>query len=441
MIRAATLALLLALATPAPAQPRAPEPPAAAQPGAAATQPGANRIVSVVNGDIVTAAEVRSRARLFALNAGFQPTPESLARMEPQIVRLVIDERLRWQEVQRRQIAVADSEVAEAIGDIERRNNLPRGALSSQLRQAGIQPRALHDQIRTQIGWGRLLRQVLGPAADPAESEINETIAAFRTRQNQQEFLVGEIFIPVDDPNTEAEVGRFVEDVTGQLRRGLPFAVAATQFSQAQTALQGGDLGWQPAERLDPAVAALVSRMPPGAISNPMRVPGGFQIITLRARRDGTQAAQSATVVTLRQLFLPFQGRLDPNAPTEQQRATAERAARISQSARGCEAFEAAGRGVTAADRPVDPGQVVLENLQPPALRSLVAGLPPGRSSQPLLAPDGVALIMVCSRERREPEGLTPAMARELVLRERIETASRQLQRELRRRAVIDNRA
>lgn len=442
------LAILVALAAaPALAQPRVPAVPADVPPGPR------NRIVTVVNADIVTTLEVRSRARLFALNAGFAATPEQLERLAPQITRLLVDEKLRMQEVQRRQILVSDEDVANALADIERRNNLPRGALLQQLRMLGIQPRTMIDQVRAQIGWGRLLRQQLGPNADPSDADVQAFIAGLTQRARGTEYLVGEIFIPVDDPATEADTRRFVEDVTAQLRRGLPFAVAATQFSQSQTALQGGDLGWQPESRLDPQVAALVTRMPPGAISNPMRVPGGFQIITLRARREGGAVqnaggpAGGATVMSLRQMFIPFPGRLDPQNPTPEQRAVVERANRIATTIRGCDAFEAAARGVTATNRPLNPGEVVLEALNPPQLRSLLARQPLGQPTQPLIAPDGVAIIMVCARERRQPSetpaagAIPPAQAREAILRDRVEVVSRQLQRELRRRAIIETRA
>ncbi|MCX7372201.1 MAG: peptidylprolyl isomerase [Alphaproteobacteria bacterium] len=446
------LAILAALAAmPAMAQPRPPAPPATA----GELPPGPrNRIVTVVNADIVTTLEVRSRARLFALNAGFAATPEQLDRLGSQITRLLVDEKLRLQEVQRRQILVSDNDVAEALADIERRNNLPRGALLQQLRLLGIQPRTMIDQIRAQIGWGRLLRQQLGPNAEPSEADVTAFNANLAARARGTEFLVGEIFIPVDDPATEADTRRFVEDVTAQLRRGLPFAVAATQFSQSQTALQGGDLGWQPEARLDPQVASVVTRMPAGAISNPMRVPGGFQIVTLRARREGGAVetagapAAGATVLTLRQMFIPFPGRLDPQNPTPEQRAVVERASRISSTTRGCEAFEQAARGVTSPNRPLNPGEVVLESLNPPQLRSLLARQPIGQATQPLIAPDGVAMVMVCSRERRQPSeapgnaaALPAAQARDAILRDRVEVVSRQLQRELRRRAIIETRA
>ena len=54
-----------------------------------------------------------------------------------------------------------------------------------------------------------------------------------------------------------------------QLRSGAPFAVVAAQFSQSQTALSGGDLGWLRTSQMDPQVAALVGQMPPGGDQQP----------------------------------------------------------------------------------------------------------------------------------------------------------------------------
>ncbi|MGG5810588.1 peptidylprolyl isomerase [Falsiroseomonas sp. CW058] len=409
---------------------------ALAPPPAAAQE--ANRIVAVVNGDIVTRADIEGRRRLFALNAGLPQSPQVLDRLTPQVTRLLVDERLRMQEIQRRRVAVTDEDIAGIVTELERRNNLPAGGLVAQLRRAGVEPRVLYDQLRVQIGWSRLIRALLGPQANPTEAEIADFIATQRARTGQPEYLVSEIFIPVDEPGEEAEVRRFVDDVVGQLRQGVPFPVAATQFSQAQTALQGGDLGWVGPEALDPEVARIVTQMPPGAVSSAIRVPGGFQIVALRQRRE--VGRDEATILTIRQVFFPFTAPLNPEAPTQQQIAAVERARGLAGSARSCEAMEAASRSA-GSDRPVDPGPLRLEGVQPPQLRAMLASVPPGRATQPIVAPDGVAVIMVCSRERRNEAEITPDAARQQLVRDRAELLSRQAQRELRRRAQIEMRS
>jgi peptidyl-prolyl cis-trans isomerase SurA len=364
------------------------------------------------------------------------PNAEVLARLTPQVTRLLVDERLRLQEIQRRRILVSDQDVGEAVADIEARNGLPSGGLAAQLRGSGVEPRALYDQIRVQIGWARLVRAMLGAQGEVTPREVEEFVAAHKARTGEPEYLVSEIFVPVDEAASEAEVKRFVDDVVAQLRRGVPFPAAATQFSQSQTALQGGDMGWVRPDEFDPAVAAILGRMPVGAIANPTKVPGGFQIVALRQKRE--TGREIATLVSLRQAFYPFTSALDPQNPTQQQRDAVDRARTLE--GKACPAVEAAGRAQSAS-RPADPGQVRLDTMQPPALRSLIAGLPVGRASQPIITPDGVMIIAVCAKEQRNLAELTPDQARGQILRDRAELTSRQLQRDLRRRATIEQRS
>lgn len=392
-----------------------------------------NRVAAVVNGDVITLNEVASRRRLLALSAGVNAAADN--RANDQILRLLIDERLRTQEVARRRIPVTDQDIANSVGEIESRNGLPPGGLRENLRRAGIDPRVLYDQIRAQIGWNRLLRVQLGNQSSVPDSEVTEFMERARARSGQPEYLVSEIYISVANPGQEGEVQRFVGEIAGQLRQGAPFAMIATQFSQAQTALLGGDLGWIGLDRLDPEVATVVQQMPEGAVSNPIRVPGGFVIASLRQKR--LSGRDIATMLTLRQAFFPFEGQVNPAAPTAQQLRQVEVAQRLSESARTCDAVEAAARGST---RPSDPGQVRLEQVNPVELRDLLTNLPIGRPSQPIISPEGVMVLAVCSRDTRNLAELSVDQARERILRDRVELISRQVLRDLQRRAQIDIR-
>ena len=418
------LALLVALLLPA-----APMLAAKAQSASA----GVNSIVAVVNGDVVTRSEIDSRRRLLALSAGV--SGDAGAQGGDQILRLLIDERLRIQELSRRRIPVTDQDIASSITNIESRNGLPPGGVVQNLRRAGIEPRVLYDQIRAQIGWARLLRGMLGEQATVSDAEVNEYLNAQRARLGEPEFLISEIFIPVENPGQEAQVRRFVTDVIQRLRQGVPFAMVAAQFSQSQTAIQGGAMDWMTADRFDTAVASILRQMPEGAISNPIRVPGGFEIVLLRDKR--ISGRDMATMLTMRQVFLPFEGQVNPQAPTAQQLAQLQRAQTLSDQARGCEAMDAAARG---SPRPADPGPVRLDNVTPPELRDLLSSLPIGRATQPIISMDGALIFMVCSKETRNMAEANPQQARDILLRDRIELLSRQLQRDLRRRAQIEMR-
>jgi len=427
----------LLMSSAAGAQPRRPADMRTA-PAGAAPEGGNEKIVAVVNGDVVTSGDVTNRGKLFALSTGLPVTPEVLARLRPQVEKQLVDERLRLQEVQRRRISVSDREIAEAIGEIEQRNGMPKGALKDSLRGQGVAMRTLIDQVRVQLGWTRVLRQELGAKAEVSAADVAEQDRIFKDQIGKPEFRVSEIFIPIDDPAKSADARRFADTVIAQLRAGAPFPVVAAQFSQSQTALQGGDLGWVRASQLDPEVAAVVREMPPGAISNPIDVPGGISIVSLRTKRE--IGRDQTTAMSIRQVFLPFVGALDPAAPTAQQRGAVNQAQQISRTAKSCKDMEEANQRAGAV-RPSDPGEVKLEAVSSVPLRTLLAGLTVGVPSKPVVANEGVAVVMVCSREQKTAAAPTKDEVSERLLQERVELTSRQLQRDLRRRAVMDERS
>ncbi len=434
----APMALMIALSGPAAAQPNARQ---SAPPKASPARGGSRdsmAIVAVVNGDVISQGDVENRRRLFALSTGMPATAEVLDRLTPQVTRQLIDERLKLQEMQRRKIVVSDKEIASAIEEVEKRNNMAPGALRNRLSADSVELRTLVDQLRVQIGWARVLRQVMAGGTDVSEAELAEQANLFKAQTGQPEYRVGEIFVPVSEPSKADEAKQFADAVIQQLRAGAGFAIVAAQFSQNQTALQGGDLGWVDQTQLDPEVLRVIKEMPVGAISNPIRVPGGYSIVTLRAKRE--IGRDMATMLSVRQVFFPFSTKLDPTNPTEQQKSVLEASKRLSANAKSCSDIEEAQKK-SGSDKPADPGEIRLETVAVPALRQVLSSLTPGKASQPLIAEDGIAVIMVCSREEKNLGVPTKQELSDKLVSERAELASRQLQRDLQRRAVIDQRS
>ncbi len=398
--------------------------------------PDADAIAAVVNGDVITRADVDNRAKLFALSTGL-PASGDISRLKPQILRELIDDRLRLQEIERRKIVVADADVASAIATVEQRNGLPPGGLRQKLEAQGVDYATLIRQIRVQLGWTRVLRQVLAERGFITPAEIDEQERIFKQQTGQPQYKVGEIFIAAEDPSRSGDARKFADTVIQQLHAGAPFGIVAAEFSQSETALQGGSLGWVRPDQLDPQVAELVKQMPIGAISNPVRVAGGYDVVTLQDKR--LVGNDLATVLSVRQAFFPFSEPLDPQAPTEQQRRALTDAQALSRTATSCDAIEAANKA-NGEKRPSDPGQIRLDHLNP-QMQQLLGSLKPGQASKALVTPDGIMVVMVCSSEQKNLAAMTREdIANELVS-ERVELASRQLLQDLRRRALIDQRS
>jgi peptidyl-prolyl cis-trans isomerase SurA len=201
--------------------------------------------------------------------------------------------------------------------------------------------------------------------------------------------------------------------------------------------LEGGELGWVQQNQLDPEVARLVQEMPVGAISNPVRVPGGLSIVNLQGKREFGRDV--ATLLRIRQVFLPFASALDPQHPTEQQQQTLLKAQRISASTHSCDQLEDIAKANNQS-RPVDPGEIRLASVNPPAFRQLLATLPLGKASQPLVTTEGINVVAVCSRDQKNLSTFSRDDIQRQLVGERVEQQSRQMMRTLRRDATIDIR-
>ncbi|GAB0112565.1 peptidylprolyl isomerase [Acidisoma sp. C75] len=394
-------------------------------------------IAAVVNGDVITNQDVDNRARFFALATGQPPTPDVVDRLKPQILEQLINEKLELQEAEKRGIVVTDTQVAAAIASIEAKNNMAPGMLREKLKSLGVNVDTLITQVRTQLAWDDVLRQVVTTMGRPTSADVNRQLALLKQERGQPQYNVGEIFIPVSSPSAEAGAEKFAETVITQLRQGAPFPIIAAQFSQGESALQGGALGWVSPDQLDPAVASLVQQMPVGAISNPVSVAGGIVIVQLRGKQIAGQAGGAGdAVLDVRQVFLPFTTPLNSQNPTAEQRATMEKIHAIAVSARSCADIEAANKAAGSI-QPSNPGPVTLSQVTPPAFQKLLASLPVGRASPPLVADKGVSVVMICGRQT-EAAGLpSRAQIAESLFRTRVGLAAQQTLDDLHRKATI----
>jgi peptidyl-prolyl cis-trans isomerase SurA len=86
---------------------------------------------------------------------------------------------------------------------------------------------------------------------------------------------------------------------------------------------------------------------------------------------------------------------------------------------------------------PADPGPVNLATVTPAAFQTLLGNLAPGQVSQPLVAQDGVSVVMVCSRQQQAEALPSDDDIANIIIERRVEMESQQLQDDLRHRSII----
>ncbi len=386
------------------------------------------RIAAVVNDDIISIWDVENRMRLIALSTGTQLTNESRRRLTPQVLRNLIDDRLRLQEAKRLNIRVSTRDIAGSIEELEQRNNLPKGAARQVLAQNGIDFAVLEAQQEAIIAWQKIVQRRLRRQVDVGDDEVDEELRRLRSVQNLPQSLVSEIFLSVDSPDQERTIRANALRLIEQIRSGASFAEIARSFSQSATAAVGGDLGWVFPGQLDEELDKAISAMRPGQLSQPIRDFSGYHILQVRDRRVFGAADPGNAKISIAQVLLPAVGGA---APTQQ-------ANDILAQASSCDALVEAGKagGATISTR-LD--NLVLGDLQK-SMAETVAALEPGQAAAPIPQGSGLVLIMLCNRGAAEAVLPSREEIEMRIGQSRLDLLARRYLRDLRRAAFVDIR-
>jgi len=392
------------------------------------------RIAAIVNDDVVSVYDLETRMQLVIASSGLRPNPELRQRLARQVLRGLIDERLRMQEAKRRNISVTKSNMDRAIRMLEDQNNVPKGGLEQFLARNDIPRETMMNQIRAQIAWSKLLNRQLRPRITIGDDEVDETLARIKERQGETEYHISEILLTIDRPEQEAEIRRTAQRLVEGLRGGGNFSGMARQFSQAASASVGGDLGWIPEAALGDELRKAIDELREGEVAGPIPTPGGLQVIRLNGKRRAHAASPGDVEISLRQLMLPL-SREPSQAEVEHQTALART---LSESLDGCQDIARAAEELNVPGSP-DLGKLRLRDLSTP-IRAAVSDLPVGKASAPVRTVTGVAVMMVC--DRTEPKTALPKRKEieDRLLETRLGMMERRYMRDLRNAAVVDLR-
>ena len=390
------------------------------------------RIAAVVNDKVISIYDLRQRVELLILSAGLPDTSDQRRDMAPQVLRGLIDEALQTEEAGRLNIRVTSREIDNAIGQIERANNIPEGRFEEFVSSRGISPDAVQSQIHASIAWQKLISRRVVPTIEIGEEEIDSVIKRIRSGEGQTQFRVSEILLPVDDAAQRQVVLDLANRLAAQVRLGADFAGVARQFSKSASAATGGDIGWiQEGELIDEANRAL-SSLEVGKVSDPVKTPDGYLILRMADRRKLRTPGQEDARITLRQLLMP----VPENAPDDEVQSQIFLAREVAANTTDCDDFAEIAREM-GTPQPTKPAAFRLGDLNN-QLQQLATATEVGVASEPLRTPTGIQVIMVC--ERQEAGALPRDQIRDTLLRQRVDMLSRRYLRDLRRSAFVDLR-
>lgn len=251
-----------------------------------------DHILVVVNEDVITRNELNVRLKVVIdqLIKQKTPLPESTV-LEKQILERMIGDLLQQQFAKETGLRIDDAQLDKALSRIAQQNKLPSlAAFRAKVEQEGIDYNKFREEIRTEILTTRLREREVDSKLIISDNEVdNYLINQTKQSGKGEELKLAHIMVVVPEQASAEKILTFkqrAEQALEKLRRGDPFAQVAAGYSDAQDALQGGQLGWRPADRLPPLFAEPLLKMQVGEVTEILRSPNGFHILKLLERRS-----------------------------------------------------------------------------------------------------------------------------------------------------------
>ena len=267
-----------------------------------------DRIVAVVNKDVITASELRERVAYAERELQRQRTPlPEQALLERQVLERLILDRAQLQFGAEHGVRVDPLQLDRAIDRIAETNKMTLAEFRRALEADGVSMERFREEVRQQIVMQRLREREVDERIEVSDTEIDlyleEQKALGGTRA---EYNLAHILLRLPDqasPERIEQVRARADKVLAEARAGGDFAALAASYSDASDALQGGQMGWRPSDRLPDLFGGALRGLKPGEVTDVLRSPAGFHILRLNDQR-GAGADEALRQTHLRHILV-----------------------------------------------------------------------------------------------------------------------------------------
>ena len=254
-------------------------------------------LAAIVNEGVVLKSELSRQTELIALRAqeGGMTLPPDDVLQEQVLERLIVEE-IQMQRAQRIGIQISDQQLNAAIGEIARNAGIQLDDMPAVLAEEGIEYGEYRRDMRRQMIMEQLRRIDVVQRISVSPREIQQCVDDLEDNVVvNSDFNLSHILISVPEAaNAEefAEAEAEANLVYSQLVEGTEFSELAIRYSDSQTGLEGGNLGWRKGDQLPTLFSSVVGDMQAGDFSQPIRAISGFHLVKVNELRGVNQKSE-----------------------------------------------------------------------------------------------------------------------------------------------------
>ncbi len=253
-----------------------------------------DRIVAVVNDDVILESELDSKLRTVQAQLQQRNTKApSEAVLRRQVLERLIISHLQLQAAERGGIRIDDKALNASINRIANQSNMSLEQFRSAIENDGFDYSVFREDIRNEMIISRLMQRRIRQRVSVTDQEIDNFLSTNKDSSDEnKEYRLSHILISLPEAASAEQVETAqakANDAISQLRAGNSFQQVAAASSDGQKAFEGGDLGWRKVAQLPSIFVDVVTKMQKGDISDPIRSPSGFHIVMLADVRGAEQ--------------------------------------------------------------------------------------------------------------------------------------------------------
>lgn len=257
---------------------------------AAPQQAVLNRIVAIVNDSIIVSSELDDAMKnvIAQLRSKGTQLPGRRA-LEKQVLERLVVEKLQLQLAETNGMSIDDSTLNSEMQNLARGNNITVAEFREVIERDGLSYEAFREDLRRQLLIQELRRQMVGSRIRVTDQEVDNLRAMLQASgTGNVEYHLAHILVAIPEAASPEQIQaaeRRARDILARLRANADFAETAIAESNAQTALEGGDIGWRSLGQMPELFVEPLKAMKTGDISDLIRSSGGFHIIKLVEKR------------------------------------------------------------------------------------------------------------------------------------------------------------
>jgi len=398
-----------------------------------------DRIVVIVNDDVITDSELGQRLRETRKQLELEKiSAPPDAALKKQLLERMVLERVQIQLAAQTGIRVSESDVDRAFETVARRNNLGTEEFRKALTQKKMDIMAYRNQLRDQLTIQQLLEREINNRVTVTDNEVDNFLENPQNRADMDvSYQLSHILIGIPEsasPEAIQAARKRAEDIRAELAAGANFEQTAVSHSQGTDALKGGNLGWKKAGELPELFLRALKNISVGQTSDILRSPNGFHILKLNNKRGDAQA-EAVTQIHVRHILLRPSEILSPEDARNKLLALRERIENGEDFAALARAHsEDTGSAASGGDLGwTNPGQMV------PEFEKAMNALQPNQLSQPVKTAFGLHLIQVLDRRSHDmTQERVLAAARQQIHARKADERYEQWARQLRNEAFVE---